>query len=321
MLTTWLGGLGSKLAEGWAGRALSPAFLFWLGGFGAVAFGPDGARRVADATSALNGAPAILQVLAIGGAVALVAVSEQLSKGLALGVMRLLEGYWPMFTKPVRGLLVGSVSRARAKDRISWSALNEKIDRDGAAGLTAEDGQDYSGLELRLHRVPSAVGLQMPTRFGNTLRAAEIRIAGRYGLDPVLSWPSYWLVLPELARTELANARAALDADIQTWLWAVLFCLWAAVLWWWPPLVAGLIVAVVTYYGWLLPAAATYGDLLEAVYGLHRVKLYEAFGRKMPCDLTEERAAGFSLTQLIWHGPVEAPANVSDGAARPPESA
>ena len=164
----------------------------------------------------------------------------------------------------------------------------------------------------------------MPTRLGNILRASEVRIAGRYGLDPMLCWSAFWLVLPELARTELTEARTAVDTRVRTWFWALLFCVWALVTWWWPPLLIGLVLAVVVYAGWLLPAAGTYADLLDAAFEVHRGALYKAFGRTLPTDLDAEASAGASLTELIWHGTAVSTAfsaaSLSD-LADPPEGA
>jgi hypothetical protein len=316
MLTAWLGGLGTKLTETWAGRALSPASLFWLGGLSALLLGPGGDRRRSDFEATFNGAPLALQVVALVAAAALIAASEQVSKGLALGVTRLLEGYWPRLASRPRGFLVGRVVAARDRDHDRWVALNIEIAKETDEGLSEEDRLKYNDVERLLHRVPLESGV-MPTRFGNVMRAAEIRIAGRYGLDPVRCWPTFWLLLPELARTEIADARAAVDARTQAWFWAALFCLWTPLLclampitWWWPwpMLLIGLSIATIVYYGWLLPAATTYSELLDTVFGLYRGELYKAFDQPMPADPDRQRAEGESLTALIWRGQLGAPA-------------
>ena len=315
MLTAWLGGLGTKLTENWAGKALSPASLFWLGGLLALLLGPGGDRLRSDLEAAFNGAPLALQVVALVAAAGLIAASEQLSKGLALGVTRLLEGYWPRLASRPRGFLVGRVLAARKRDYERWEALNKDISEETDESLLEEKHLQYNDVERLLHRVPLGSGV-MPTRFGNVMRAAETRIAGRYGLDPIRCWPTFWLLLPDLARTEIAEARTAVDSRTQAWFWAALFCLWTPLLctvmpitWWWPwpMLLIGLSIATIVYYGWLLPAATTYSELLDTVFGLYRAELYKAFGQQMPADPDSQWAAGESLTTLIWRGLLDAP--------------
>jgi len=314
MLTAWLGGLGTKLTENWAGKALSSASLFWLGGLSALLLGPGGDRRRSDLEAAFNGAPLALQVVALVAAAALVAASEQVSKGLALGVTRLLEGYWPRLANGLRAFLVRRVVSARSRDYKRWEALNYAIREETDESLLEERQLQYNEVERLLHRVPLESGV-MPTRFGNVMRAAETRIAGRYGLDPIRCWPTFWLLLPEVARTEISEARAAVDSRTQAWLWAALFCLWTPLLclvmpitWWWPwpMLLIGLSIAMIVYYGWLLPAATTYSELLDTVFGLYRAELYKAFGQPMPADPDSQRVAGESLTTLIWRGLLDA---------------
>jgi hypothetical protein len=317
MLTTWLSGLGTKLADNWVSKTLSPALLFWIAGVAAILLAPGGDQRERDLEQAFNGAAPTLQVAALVAGLALVTLSEQFSKALSLAVTRALEGYWPRLASPIRRLLVYVAASRYRKARDRWNHLNKQMEEHGVASLSADERAKYTALELQLHRAPTDDALRMPTRFGNVMRAAEARIAGWYGLDPVLCWPSFWLVLPDGAKTEIADARTALDARIGAWFWAVAYCLWTPVLyaispspsglWLFAPLVIGTMLAFVAYYGWLVPAAETYAGLLEAVFGLYRSKLYEAYSdeagkiKQMP-GVVGEQDIGASLTLLIWRG-------------------
>lgn len=144
-------------------------------------------------------------------------------------------------------------------------------------------------------------GELMPTRLGNTLKAAEQRVRHKYGLDPIVCWPRLRLVLPERTARGMAHARNSLDNCAQTWLWCLLFVLfwtWAA---WWAALV-GLVGAYLAYRA-LLGAAAAYAEALESVFDLYRRALYESLAWPMPEMPSAERQAGDQLTQALHRLP------------------
>jgi len=250
--------------------------------------------------AAFNGAAPTLQVAALVAGLALVTLSEQFSKALSLAVTRALEGYWPRLASPIRRLLVYVAASRYRKARDRWNHLNKQMEEHGVASLSADERAKYTALELQLHRAPTDDALRMPTRFGNVMRAAEARIAGWYGLDPVLCWPSFWLVLPDGAKTEIADARTALDARIGAWFWAVAYCLWTPVLyaispspsglWLFAPLVIGTMLAFVAYYGWLVRPRRPTPGFSKPSSGLYRSKLYEAYsdeaGKSSKCQVS-----------------------------------
>lgn len=53
----------------------------------------------------------------------------------------------------------------------------------GIGNLSPKEGQEYIRLDRRLMRIPNSPALRMPTRLGNTLRAAELRPRDKYGLE------------------------------------------------------------------------------------------------------------------------------------------
>lgn len=132
------------------------------------------------------------------------------------------------------------------------------------------------------------------------LRAAEGLPGDKYGLDAVICWPRLWLVLPGDARTELAHARAGLDAAVSACAWAVLFLAFTP---WvpWAPAVT-LLVAPVAYHGWVVPRAGQFGDLVEAAFDVYRPALYAALRWPLPETPAAERVAGAAVTDYLWRG-------------------
>jgi hypothetical protein len=166
--------------------------------------------------------------------------------------------------------------------------------------LTPEDLAERGTLERRRWRIPLDPRERMPTRLGNGMRAAELRPGSRYGLDAVVCWPRLWLLLPETTRSDIVAARTNLYLCAQVWLCAILACAGAVWSWWALPL--GLAVAAATYYGPLLSAARTYGDLVGAAYDIHRGLLYDALRWPYPPTPATERAQGRRLTLYLRAG-------------------
>ena len=302
MLTQWLGGFGQKLGESWADRALSPAFAFWAGGLAVWMLRPEGGQGLADAERSISSWSTAVQLLAGIAALALIGATDLVLRALSFSTLRLLEGHWPRFAEPLRRRLVTRVTDAYKRDRYRWAVLSERASPEASSSLTEDEQRELTGLERRLQRVPVSPDQRLPIVLGNLLRATETRIEGRYGLDPIRCWPAFWFVLPEFARSEVAAARAGLDASARVLLAGLLFTVWALVAWWWPPIVIGPIVAIAAYYGWMIPAAATYGSVVEATFAVHRFALYEALHWPLPATPAGERTGGRALTEAIARG-------------------
>jgi hypothetical protein len=290
MLTKFIEGLGGKLADSWATTLLTPAFVFWLGGAAAWAATHDYQRLIkwfTEATSLQQGA-----VLAVG--LLVIAASAVIVQWFDLSVLRFLEGYWPGWLRPLKRILVKRRARQfkRASDRFQQLASKER------AHLSADELEEFSRLDWQLMNTP-APNLLMPTKLGNHLRAAELRPASKYGLDAVICWPRLWLVLPDAAKAELTEARAAIDMAARLWLWGALFAIWCV--WtWWAALVA--LATVFLAYRRLLNAAEVYGSLLESTYDMFRTSIYKSLRWKLPANPAEERQSGEELTSYIWRG-------------------
>jgi hypothetical protein len=155
----------------------------------------------------------------------------------------------------------------------------------------------------------------MPTRLGNILRAGEARVASHYGLDPIISWPRLWLVLPAAARKEVTATRASLYLAVQAAICGAAFVPLAAWAWWAAPL--GVAVAVWAYHAQALTAAARYSDMVESCYDLHRRLLYESLRWPVPNSPAEELAQGVQVTAYLRSGSTAATPKFT--AAQPAE--
>ncbi|MEL6816116.1 MAG: hypothetical protein AAFP03_15120 [Cyanobacteria bacterium J06598_3] len=308
-------GFSSNLANRWIGTLFTPAFVFWLGG-GLALLQQVGWKCVEQFFTALP------EPLPIGlGALALLVVSASgfVAQQFEFSVLRLLEGYWPRWCRPLSRRLV-------QRQRRKWKAIDQQwqdFNRKGMKVLTSEERQEYIQADLQLSSFPDAgrelppelppdTGRLLPTRLGNILRSAEDHCAAKYGLDAIICWPRLWLLLPDAVKTELSAARESLNLTARLWLWGVLFLLWAPVFLVWWPLPLGLLTALLAHR-WMLQAAQVYGDLLESAFDLYRFQLYESLCWPMPKTPAQERVMGQELTDYLWHGSAKGLPRFTDG--------
>ena len=285
--------LGGKLAEQWVVTLLTPAFVFWIGGIGAWTL-YAGRSRFKDALTRITQLPESAQVaLAIAGLL-LVMASAVIVQRFELEALRVLEGYWPRWTRPLRRWLIAKQNKSITRKGARFQALARK----NLHNLTPEEREDYAAPDWKLMHVPADPVQRMPTRLGNILRAAEQRPMDKYGLDAIICWPRLWLLLPDTTRNELTEARANLNTTVRIWLWGMLFLVWSV---WTVAVPIGLLVALVAYR-WTLHAAEIYGELFEATFDLHRTMLYESLRWPLPATPADEQKAGAELTAYLWRG-------------------
>lgn len=317
---------GGKLAEQWVATLLTPAFIFWLGGF-LTAIQRWGWNTLVTRYTAY---PEPLQIGILVGALCIVAASAFAVQRFDTPIIRLLEGYWFPWLRPVRQVCISyhyqrkqaliqqsqTLRTQEAQQNARLQTLRTSIETQGATSLTQAEQDEYCQLNerlltatqqetltrirLALHNLPTNMDL-MPTRLGNILRAAERRPLEKYGLDAIICWPRLWLLLPEPAKKDLQDARADLSNAARLWLWSILFLIWAAfgALWAIP---LGILSALFAYYIWAIAAATTYGDLIEASFDLYRHSLYQSLRWNLPADPNEERRVGRQLTEYLWRG-------------------
>jgi hypothetical protein len=297
MLTTFWQTLGGKLADRW-GSVSVPALIFWLGGLAAWTYHRGGLHTLTSQTRWLDRQATAVQVTVILTVLLAVAASAVLVNQLATPLLRLLEGYWPSWTGPLRRRLTKRAACRAAAQAESWQSAYTAVQP--PATPTADQLASYVRLERRRRRYPAAAGYFMPTPIGNILRAAERRPADKYGLDTVTVWPHLWLLLPETTRQELRAARASLDTAVATAIWGLLSCVFTP----FTPLAVPIGLAVATAAVTIvIPARAqAFGDLIEAAYDLHRTSLYEQLRWPLPANPGEEHARGRQLTAYLRRG-------------------
>lgn len=339
MLAAFWSGLGGEFAKQWAARILTPAFAFWAGGLAAVwwhSHGRDvrsrGWPHELSATAAwLHQLPGLAQGLLIVAGLLLVTVSALAAERLTLPLLRLLEGYgW----RPhwLRDRLISyrrwryhrwdaRVERLATRQRIGTLESEEFFELENleandpppdasrlqelrqrrADGLDAHMmGQLGRGRSM-LRGMPRQDALGMPTRLGDILRSAERRPADKYGLDTIACWTALWLLLPAETKTELVQARSALDNAARTWLWGALFIVWTP--WTWLALPVAIVVPALAYYIGILAAATLFGDLTVSAFDLYRFRLYDSLHLPRPSSpALERRRDGPRVTRLLWTG-------------------
>jgi hypothetical protein len=160
-------------------------------------------------------------------------------------------------------------------------------------------------------RFPPSEAQVMPTRLGNTLRAAEEHPRTLYGLDLAVVWPRLQPLLPKEASDLAQNARVPLDLMITISWFSALFGLplvaygaigadtsWLAIV------LAGAGVLAVAYCAYRVAAVAAlgYGETLKALVDLHRLKVFTALGIAVPTDRAAERRLWQDLSRALYRG-------------------
>ncbi len=291
MSAKFLEGVSGKLAEQWVATLLTPAFVFWAGGAAAAL------QRYGWTTlsSQFSQYPESLQIGLLVAALCLITASAFVVQRFDLPVLRWLEGYWPLWLRPLRHWLIRRAIRHSDQVSDRWQAL-ARLD---PTQLTPDQRDELIQLDWQQLHIPLPSQM-MPTRLGNILRAAEQRPLEKYGLDAIVCWSRLWLLLPDAVKQDLTTTRTDLNAAARMWLWSLLFTLWSGVgaLWAIP---LGLLSALFAYR-WAIAAAQTYGDLIEASFDLYRHLLYQSLRWQLPTNPNEERRVGQQLTTYLWRG-------------------
>ena len=292
MFETVTSDVSGKLADRLAVVLLSPAFAFWaLGGVAWAWTRPQAADHAISRLATLSG---LAQgALLVGALLAATASAAVIQRTVPI-VLRLLQGYWPA---PLRSVLAARYRHRLADDDKTWGDLYPSW-AEGKA--TETETTELQAIERRLTRLPATPEQVMPTRLGNVMRAAGRRPYDWYGLDSVRCWPRLWLLLPDPAKEEVNVARADLETAVTWWTWAALTVVWVIFTPW-----ALLVAAVACLFSYLamIGSAVRFGELINAVYDVHRGLLYDALGYGRPGSRESERDAGIALTQALLRGP------------------
>lgn len=295
MLTKFFEGVGSSLAERWAGVA-GPAVVFWLGGIAAWVVGGGDLEGL---TAWLEARTTVEQIaLLLAGLVAVLASGLAVDR-MTFPLLRLLEGYWPSALSALRRHRLAALSAKVAEEDRNWQRLAPTVL--GTPELASpDDVAAFTELDQRRRRRPADPGALLPTHIGNILRAAERWPGDKYGLDAVVVWPRLWLLLPDTTRSALATARTGLDRSVAAVVWGALFTLFGLWTAWAIPV--GILVAAVAVRLWVPSRAEVFSDLLEAAFDLHRTLLYQELRFPLPENPKQERLRGQQLTRYLWRG-------------------
>jgi len=298
MLTKFSAEISSKLADHWVQNVLTTSFIFWIGGLLAwvYRFGWDSLLEW------IIQQEEVIQIILAVVSLLVITASAEIIRRIDISVIRFLEGYWPTWLSPILNLLQHNQSSRYNRMERRFQQINSRIKTSGGSvsnNLTKEEMEEYINLDCELRRLPQDSKRLMPTRLGNILRAAEMQSYDKYGLDAIVCWPRLWLILPDNVKEEITSARNRLNTLARLWLWCLLFVVWTIWAWW--AALAGLVVAVLVYR-WILSAAETYGDLVEAAFDINRVALYQALRWPLPSNPIEERQSGLTITEYLWRG-------------------
>lgn len=248
-------------------------------------------HSLADSVAKLSGAD-LVALAAVVVAVALVL------QPLQLGLVRLLEGYWPQsgplgeVTRRFTNHQEKRSVRVRSRTTVSMSEQDPRV---------LEAAQ--SGARRWMAEFPPTSDRILPTRLGNAMRAAEDRAGRPYGMDAVTAWPRLYSLLPERFAVVIDDRRDQLDISarlVGTFALGAIgtFALLVAHGGWWLILPAGLAVLSWLSYLGALSAAIAYGEALCAAFDLHRFDLLKAIHVPLPGDGESERAIGIQMTRL-----------------------
>lgn len=305
MVPSLVESMGKNVSERWLESLLGPALLFWLGGL----FLWITPSRLPQTWNEFTAMSLVTQSFLLVTALLLVSASDRFVAVLSVDILRFLEGHWAGPLRPLALRLAQRWQKAVRRARNRWSTLMLKVE-DGIA-LTWRERRELARLEMERQYTPRDLEDLAPTRLGNVLRTAERRPWQRYGLDPVLLWPRLWLLLPETTRRDLAYLRLSLDRYAQAWFWGLLFALWSFV-WPWAWLIA--LVWMGIAYHLLLQAAASFCDLVLAVFDTQRWRLYEALRWELPEESGEsEIRSGQALSRYLQRGMSESPIHWQHG--------
>jgi hypothetical protein len=246
--------------------------------------------------------------VALGVAAAGVVVVLSLLIGTQIVTMtRLLEGYWWHWTDKN----LGKVGSDRQKKR--------------REGLDLTDPLGYLRSYLGFPPDPAPV---LPTRLGNALRAAEAYPGERWGLDAAFWWPRLYLILPDSARSQVDDARAALDQLVVLTVLSPVFSVVALALscaglnlWVGLGCAAGAALLSWGSYRSAVTAAGVFGELVRSCYDLFRGDLLAKLGWAMPATLADERRLWGVLSQRLYRRDISTQDEAVLNAPRHPPAA
>jgi hypothetical protein len=304
---------------------LLPVFAF-AAGTGALAATMIGWHQTVTWWSGLDAARQVALGVAAAAAVVVLAVIVGTQ---VVAMTRLLEGYWRWTWADETLGRLGRWREEKRRDKLTQAIGTAQVAQTAQAALATQAAQagqvNRAARAVRAEeaaRVNADLAYQrsflafppppapvMPTRLGNALRAAESYPGDeeRWGIDAVFWWPRLYLILPDSARDQVDDARAALDQLVVLTMLSAVFCvvglaLCCAGL----NLAAGLGCAGGTFllsrgcYLAAVTSATVLGDLVRSCYDLFRGDLLARLGWQLPPTLKRERQLWAVLGQQLY---------------------
>lgn len=216
-------------------------------------------------------------------------------------ILQFFEGYllWPQPLKKRR------VARHHAKVK----ELKRKI-----LSTTEPEVARALAMDKLVHTYPPKSTQLLPTRLGNTFKAAEAYGEATYRFDMPFWWPRLWSVLPEGEQTQVQDALTSLISLLNLAVLlvyvglddAVYLLLYAPG---WQKLWAALVIIGAWGLAWLcyegaVVQARSYGLRLRTAVDLYRFDLLKTLHQSLPATPKEERALWPRLKQWLYDGAV-----------------
>jgi hypothetical protein len=282
-LSGFLAAIGEQLAQRWATVLVLPGLVFLAIAAAGHVLGQTHSFDVtllihyAEKLAAhYDGRPvdAVLTVAGIAlGAVAAALLAQGL--GTAARSLWLVDRLPGPFDAPIRHLV--------KKRRQQWNNADEayrdyqKESSAAAPGAGGERGNREEQLAIladKRNRIALARPVR-PTWMGDRIAAASSRIHGQYSLSLDFVWPRLWLILPDLVRSEIKDARDSFDRSATLQGWGLLYI--ALGIEWWPAAIAGLFTTVLA---WRRGRASigVLADLVESAFDLYTSNLVTSLG-------------------------------------------
>jgi hypothetical protein len=241
-----------------------------------------------------------LSVERLAAVLALVLIVSVILHPFQFSLVRLLEGYWDDTAVSRPFSAIGKELHRRRRSYLEGLSLT--------AAETPEERRRKQWAEDQYNHYPEADRL-LPTRLGNTLRAAEDEAGKRYELPTIAAMPRLYPYLSERFAAVFVDRRNQLDVAVRFCSVFALAAVIAAMLLLpnggrWrllPILIVGL--SWVAYQG-AVRAAAAYGQALYVAFDLHRFDMLRALHYPLPSSRAEELALNERLTAFFTAGEV-----------------
>jgi hypothetical protein len=241
----------------------------------------------------------------IGAAFALVLIWLLALLALALNfpVLRLHEGYGRYH--PLRWRRTCYRDRFR-REVAPALEIQADIDAARARGENPKVPPEHpERLRYAVENYPDDIEWVLPTRLGNLLRAFEVYPRVVYGIDSIPAWPRLQAVIPEHARTMIADAKAQLDFCINlslgSWLAGLCYIVLAAANQQLPAPWIPVVAVVVGWAGYRLALAAAmgFGTHVNSAFDLYRSELAKQLNLDLPRSADAERELWERVSRMM----------------------